>query len=134
MTKNDDHSGELTRLQKKAVIAIVETTTAKEAAELAGCSESSIYKWQRDPVFMAEVNAYEKMIRDAVDYQFTVKAKFAQAVIGGVMTGKIRDDPDLKASVRERAAKDWLDFHFKARDMADIEARVTALEADRNND
>lgn len=132
MTKNDNQSRKkLTRLQRKAVIAVVETTTAKEAAAACGASESSVYKWMRDPTFKAEVDAYEKMIREAVDHQFTTKATIAQAVIGGVMTGKIRDEPDLKASIRERAAKDWLDLHIRTRDQSDLEARVTKLESER---
>ena len=73
------------------------------------------------------------MIRDAVDQQFEYRASYAQAVMGGVMAGKIRDEDDLKASVRLRAAKDWLDLHIRVRDMTDLERRVSSLEAERND-
>jgi len=134
MTKNDDQK-KLTALQKKAVPAVVTAATAKEAAEIAGCSESSIYKWRlHDPDFKAAVAEYEAMIRDDIRHQLADKSKFALSVIGGVMTGNVKDERDVRASVRLRAAIAWMDLVVKTQEDTDIERRLSALEAAREND
>jgi len=131
MQKNAENKNNLTRLQRAAVAAIVTTKSNTEAAAVAGCSERSIYKWLKDPVFKAELATYEKTIRDAVDYQLTTGTKQALEVIRNVTEGTIKDDPDLRASVRLRAAIAWMDLHIKTRADTELEARVSALEAQR---
>lgn len=133
MTKNDDQK-KITRLQRAAVDAILETKTAKEAADLAGCSESSIYKWLQDPIFNAEVRAHEKQIRDAVGYRLANGANEMLDVIEKVAKGVIKDERGTRASVRLRAAMAWLDNHHRTQDQADIERRLSALEAGRKNE
>jgi len=128
MTINDGQK-KLTRLQRAAVAAVVTTRTAKEAAAVAGCSESSVYKWLQDPAFKAEVDAYEAMIRDAFRYQLADKSQYALTVIGGVMSGNIKDTEDTKASVRLRAALGWTDLVIKTSEQSDLERRVSLLEA-----
>ena len=131
MTKNDDLRKKLTPLQRKAVPAVVTTKTAREAAEKAGCSESSIYKWLQEADFKAEVVTYETVIRDAIRYQLADGAREAADVIRDVMTGEIRDEDDLKASVRLRAALGWLDLVIRTQTDTEIERRLTELEKAR---
>jgi hypothetical protein len=128
MTKNDGRKN-LTRLQRAAVEAIVTTRTAKEAAALANCSESSVYKWLQMPHFKAAVAEYEATIRDAIRHELANKATYALTVIGGVMTGQIKDTEDTRASVRLRAALGWMDLVYKTGDQAELERRISALEA-----
>lgn len=129
MMENDVQK-KLTTLQKKAIPAVVTSATAKEAAELAGCSESSIYKWRlHNPAFKAAVAEYEAMIRDDIRHQLAEKSKDALKVIGGIMTGEITDDGDLRASVRLRAAIAWMDLVIKTQEQTDFERRLTELEA-----
>lgn len=128
MTKNDDQK-KLTRLQRAAVDAILETKTAKEAASRAGCSESSIYKYLQDPAFNIEVRQREKQIRDAVGYRLASGANVMLDVIEQVAKGEIKDEPGKRASVRLRAAMAWLDNHHRTQDQADTERRLSDLEA-----
>jgi len=128
MTKNDDQK-KLTRLQRAAVDAILETKTAKEAADLAGCSESSIYKWLQEPAFNSEIRKREKLIRDAIGYRLATGSNEMLDVIEQVARGEIRDERGTRASVRLRAAMAWLDNHHRTQDQADIERRLAALEA-----
>jgi len=65
MTKNDDLFTELTKLKRDAVAAVVVSKSYREAADLAGCSESSVYKWMRDPIFKAAVLERENGLRAA---------------------------------------------------------------------
>jgi phage terminase small subunit len=128
MTKNHGKK-KLTPLQRKAVPAVVTTNTAIEAAAVAGCSESSIYKWLQEPKFKAAVADYEKVIRNAIDHRLTVGANDALDVIGGVMNGTITDTENMRVSVRLRAAIAWMETHIKTREDLDIERRLSALEA-----
>lgn len=132
MTKNDGQK-KLTRLQRAAVEAVVTTRTAKEAAAVANCSESSVYKWLQMPHFKRAVAEYEGMVRDAIRHELAHRATYALTVIGGVMTGQIKDQEDTRASVRLRAALGWMDLVYKTGDQADLERRVSALEAKRND-
>jgi hypothetical protein len=134
MTKNDDRK-KLTQLQKKAVIAIVEEKTARDAAKACGASESTIYKYMQNPVIMAEVRAYEKQIRDTVGYRLASGSNEMLDIIEGVAKGKIIDTDNVRASVRLRAAIAWLDNLYRTQDMTEIELRLTALEAahEQNN-
>jgi len=130
MTKNDDQKkNSLTQLQKKAVIAIVENKTAREAAKACGAAESTIYKYMQDPVIMAEVRAYEKQIRDTVGYRLASGSHEALDIIQQIAKGEIVDTDDIRASVRLRAAIAWLDNLYRTQDMTEIERRLTALEA-----
>jgi len=129
MTKNSDQKNNLTQLQRAAVAAIVETTTAKEAAEKCGAAESTIYKYLQDPVIMAEVRIYERQRRDTVGYRLAAEAHEHLDVIAGVSRGEIKDTEDVKASVRLRAALGWMDLYQKTEEMTQLEARVTELEA-----
>jgi hypothetical protein len=135
MTKNDDRKNNLTQLQKKAVIAIVENKTARDAAKACGAAESTIYKYMQDPVIMAEVRAYEKQIRDTVGYRLASGSNEMLDIIEGVAKGKIIDTDNVRASVRLRAAIAWLDNLYRTQDMTEIELRLTALEAahEQNN-
>jgi len=135
MTKNDDRKNNLTQLQKKAVIAIVENKTARDAAKACGAAESTIYKYMQDPVIMAEVRAYEKQIRDTVGYRLASGSNEMLDIIEGVAKGEIIDTDNVRASVRLRAAIAWLDNLYRTQDMTEIELRLTALEAahEQNN-
>ena len=131
MTKNDDHRKKLTAKQRKAVPAVVTTKTAREAAIKAECSESSVYKWLQDPAFKAEVVTYETMIRDAIRYQLVDGAKEAADVIRNIMSGTVRDEDNLRASVRLRAALGWLDLVVRTQTDTDVERRLSELEKAR---
>ena len=132
MTKNDKNFTGLTRLQKDAVAAVVATKTYKEAAELAGASESSVYKWMRDPIFRAAVLERENGLRAASGRRLARDAQSSLDVIYNIML-----DGDNPAGLRLQAAKAWQDYLIKTGDITELEDRVTKLEAkqyDRQTD
>lgn len=114
----------LTRTQKRAIAGLLEATTVEQAADIAGCSESSIYRWQReDEAFQMELAKAEG-------------AMIAQAVAGCVadMTQNhetmraIRDDTDAKAAVRLQAAQALDRSLLKWRELRNVEERLAKLE------
>ena len=50
--------------QQNVLTALLQTTTIREAAKLAGVSESTIYNYKRDPAFR---DAYRQARRDRLD-------------------------------------------------------------------
>jgi len=126
MTKNDKKITGLTRLQKDAVAAVVATKTYKEAAALAECSESSVYKWMNNPTFRAAVLERENGLRAASGRRLARDAQSSLDVIYNIMA-----DEDNPAGLRLQAAKAWQDYLIKTGDITDLENRVTKLEAKR---
>ena len=128
MTKNDKKNTGLTRLQKDAVTAVVASKTYKEAAELAGCSESSVYKWMKNPVFRAAVLERENGLRAASGRRLARDAQSSLDVIHNIMT-----DEGNPAGLRLQAAKAWQDYLIKTGDITQLEDRVTKLEAKQHD-
>jgi hypothetical protein len=118
-----DSGRKLTTLKRKAVQALVETDTIKAAAVQAGCAESSIYKWLKEPVFKYEVTKLENIIRDASGRILAKDSKKALEVIRDIM-----DDPKQGPPLRLRAAMAWFDYTLKTRDTSELEQRISALE------
>jgi hypothetical protein len=128
MTKNDKKNTGLTRLQNDAVTAVVASKTYKEAAELAGCSESSVYKWMKNPVFKAAVLERENGLRAASGRRLARDAQSSLDVIHNIMT-----DEGNPAGLRLQAAKAWQDYLIKTGDITQLEDRVTKLEAKQHD-
>lgn len=124
MENYTDSGRKLTTLKRKAVQALIETDTIKAAADQAGCAESSIYKWLKEPVFKYEVTRLENIIRDASGRILAKDSKKALDVIREIM-----DDINQDARLRLRAAMAWFDYTLKTQDTSELEARITALEA-----
>ena len=128
MTKNRENRVDLTRLQNKAIDALVKTTTNREAAEKAGCAESSIYKWLNDPIFRAELLARENRSRDASGRRLAVQFDDILNIVYEIATNEA-NPPDL----RLRACRTWADYWIKTKEDTDLERRVSNLEAEREN-
>ena len=113
----------LTRRQERAIEALLTTTTRAEAAQAAGCAESSIYKWLVDPVFMAELIRRENILRRETGRQLAQDAKKALDLIRGFI-----EDERTDKRLRLKAADLWLSYLIKTQDDSEIEERLTALE------
>ena len=128
MRKN---STELTTLQRKAIKALLNTNTRAEAAEMAGCSERSIYKWLRDPIFRAELAERENILRLDVGRRLAIDTiRIIDLLSDFIDQREALNDDRLWL----RALELWLDYHIKTGTDIDIERRLTVLEAARAND
>ena len=117
-------SGSLTRLQEKAIEGLLATDTRAKAAEYAGCSERSIYKWLRDPLFNSALLERENTLRREVGRRLAMDAKKALETIKKIMT-----DSHKEPGLRVRAADLWLKYMINTQDQTDLERRVSDLEA-----
>ena len=116
-------SANLSRLQIKAIEALLKANNRAEAAALAGCSERSIYYWLADPTFSSELLKRETILRREVGLELAKNAGEVQEIVLTIARTS-RDE-----RVRLRAADVYLSYMIKTQDQSDIERRLAALEA-----
>jgi len=119
-----DTLADLTPAQGRALTALLESTSIREAATAAGVHESAIRKWLREPGFRA---AYGEARREAVGQAIAVLQRHASAAsvtLVGMMT-----DPECREQTRYSAAKTVLEFALQGVALDDLGARLEALEA-----
>ncbi len=110
----------------KMTLVITEMLAGKtpaQAAQATGVPASTVYRWQHDPTFQAELAQMRRdVIRSSLDF-LTAGARAASGEILSVMR-----DKDNPPSVRLRAACEVLDRLSKWIEFEDLENRIKVLE------
>ena len=121
MAENDAKT--LTTNQRKALNALLNTSTVSKAALMAGLSEHTIWRYLADETFKAEL----KRRQDA-----TIRTTTAALVgLSGDAVDALRDllsNVETPAAVRCRAALGWLAQMRQSVELADLAERVSRLE------
>lgn len=118
MTKN------VSSKQHRAVIALLTCTTVGKAATAAGIADRTIYRWLKEPAFLAELRSAESEALAAVTRKLVSLAGKAASVLDVVLDGT----SPLETSVRVRAADIVLARLMPLREMVDTESRLAAIE------
>lgn len=114
----------LTAPQRRAITALMESRTNQEAAEKAKIAPRTLYRWLRDPIFKQALQEAESETTDLANRRLAFGTKMALDTLLFIMYGKHTPD-----SLRLAAARAWLDSYHRSRDYSDLDARITALEA-----
>lgn len=110
--------------QEKAIIALLNEPTMKEAAEATGVSEVTLWRWLQQPEFR---KSYMEARRLAVQRAI---ARTQAATSEAVETlREVMNDQSAKGSERIAAAKAILDYALKGVELEDHEQRLSELEA-----
>jgi hypothetical protein len=113
-----------TSRQEKAIIALLNEPTTKDAAETAGVSEVTLWRWLQNPEFRA---SYMEVRRVAVQRAI---ARTQAATSEAVDTlREVMSDKSARGSERISAAKAILDYAMKGIELEDHEMRLQDLEA-----
>jgi hypothetical protein len=115
--------GKLTGKQQKAVAALLSTGEVKAAAAEAGISRETLHRWLKQPVFLEAVRAAEA---DALDELSRLLVRLGRTAIATI--AKAMNDPITPPATRVRAADAALGRLLQLRELAQLEARVQALE------
>lgn len=110
--------------QMKALSALLCSPTLAAAAKLSGIPERSLYRYLRTPHFAdAYRRARTEQVRQSMCHlqRMTTKAAATLETLLG--------DPVTKGAVKVAAARTVLDLSLRAIEIEDLEARLTALEA-----
>jgi len=109
--------------QQKAIVALIETGTIKEAAEVAGIGQTTIFRWMQDPQFRrAYKDARSRLVELAISQ---VQKVCGEAVL---VLHSIMKDKKLPASARVSAARTTLDFAMRGVELEDLRERIEKLE------
>ena len=103
--------------------ALLSGLSYEDAAEVSGCSRSTVARRMREPGFRARLDQVraEALAR--------VADRLAAEAIESVSTlASIRSNPNTPATVQVRAATAILDAALKYRAATELEARISALE------
>ena len=118
---------ELTSKQKAAIAALIAGANHQEAAAKAGVHANRITLWMREPDFLQALRDAEALALEAVSRDLLALASKARQAIETVL-----DDDQAADSLRLRAADITLTKLLAIRELASLEARITALEAGQN--
>jgi phage terminase small subunit len=113
----------VTPRQRKAIEALVLTGSKTDAAERAGVRRVTVYRWLRQPAFLAELERATSEAMDALSLALVGVGDLAiKTLEGGMAAG------DASWSVRVRAADVALRHLLRLREMLDLEKRICRLE------
>jgi len=113
----------LTGPQREALEALLSGSSVPEAAKLVGRNRTTVWKWLQEPAF------YQALKEGESTQMGQVSRALGAAGRGAVETlVSIKDDPEVPAAVRARAASDLLARLLPVREMVALEERLSALE------
>ena len=114
---------ELKPKQRRAVEALLTTGEVSAAAQSVGVSRETLYRWLRQPVFHQAVRQAEAQALDDLSRLLVRLGRTAVATLAKAMS-----DPTVPPASRVRAADAALSRLLQLRELATLEARLTALE------
>jgi len=112
----------LTTRQRRAVAALLASGSVRQAAEVAGCARSSLYRWLREPEFAAALtDSQDEVLRLQAARLVSLLDKSLDVVAGGL-------EPGAGAVWRFRAAALLLRHFSELADYTSLVQRVARLE------
>ncbi len=116
------HGSKIAAKQHALIAAMLTEGSLAKAAAKTGVSESTIYRWLRDPSFAEAVREARSRVVDAAmahrESVMTVAVDALRAIV---------DDSDIPPTVRISSAKTMLDSVFRARQV-EIGSHLAELE------
>jgi hypothetical protein len=122
------HGSKIGRKQEEAIAALLTQRNMDEAAKAAGIGTRTLLRWMKEPEFDT---AYREARRKAFGQSIARLQQGTSAAATNLL--KLLIEAGTPASVRARVADSIFNHAAKAIEIEDIEARVAALEAAKNN-
>jgi phage antirepressor YoqD-like protein len=114
---------QLSAAQKRAVAALLTERDIRSAAVAAKVGESTLRRWLRDDLFMAELRKAENDVIDRVTRRMLQVQEASLAVVVSILANK-----ETNANTRLRAAGMIFDNFVKLRELRNVEERLAAME------
>ena len=113
--------------QERAIIALLSEPTLKAAAASASISETTLWRWLREPNFKV---AYQRARQEALGRATTRLAALVEVAVEALdELDEIVADRAVSPHVRVSAASRIIDFALKAAEIEEVQARLEKLEA-----
>lgn len=118
-----DEIDSLPENQRAALAALLTSRTHKEAAGKCGLSESTLWRYLRDPPFAEHYRRARRVVVDQAVYTLQAEASDAAAVLRDVA-----QDKQAPPAARVAAARVIVGLAFKGLELGDLQDRINALE------
>jgi phage terminase small subunit len=118
----------LTPKQRKAIEALLSNWDTTKAAQAAGVSRDTLYRWMRSNNFKGAMQDSTQAALENLSRGLVTLAKKAIDALEKAVEG----DSPLQVAARVRAADIILGRLLQLTELVELEARVSALEAERN--
>lgn len=128
MYKSEQYNEHLKPKQRAAIDALLSEKTKGDAAAKAGIGRTILYKWLKEPIFKSALIDAEAAARDEIKRRILKRAETLADTIADIM-----ENTEAPPAVRLQAAARLGDLFFRSDDQADLEQRITALEAATND-
>jgi hypothetical protein len=112
------------RRREAAIAALLCSPTIAHAAQSAGVSESTLSRWLRTETFR---HAYQLAQREALSQAIAALAAAAGMAVTVLRAAML--DSSASAAARVTAARAVLEFGFRGAEIADLQERLAAIEA-----
>lgn len=114
----------MTPTQHRAALALIQQPTVRQAADTAGISERTLYRWLEREDFKALIRQYQDAaIADAIRRMSGGAALAVDTLLALIA------DPDVRASSRINACRILLGEFRQLREFGELANRVAVLEA-----
>ena len=110
--------------QHLAIIALLTGSTISGAAQRAGVTERTMYRWLAQPEFMDALHQEERQVLDGVGWRLVSMSRLALDALNSVLV----DPAQPGAANKRQAAVAVLELLMKWRSMLDFEDRLKYLE------
>jgi transposase-like protein len=121
--RHDPTLQQLTARQRRAVEALLTNGEVSAAAREVGIHRDTLHRWLKQPGFQQAVRQAEAQTLDNLSRLLVQLGRTAVATLATAMR-----DPTVPAASRVRAADAALSRLLQLRELATLEARLTALE------
>jgi thiamine phosphate synthase YjbQ (UPF0047 family) len=121
---HDPTSHQLSLKQRKAVEALLTTGEVKAAAAAVGIHRDTLHRWLKETSFQAAVREAEAAALDDLSRVLVGLGRTAVTTLNEAMS-----EPGTPAATKVRAADVTLSRLLQLRELAQLEARMQALEA-----
>lgn len=116
------HGQKLTRSRERAIAALLSERSAKAAAEKAGVSETTLYRWLRHPDFQVP---YRQARRNVVEHALAGLQDATGSAVGALRRNMSCGRPASEIA----AARIVLELSIRAVEVIDFDERLSFIEA-----
>ncbi len=111
----------LSTRQSRVITVLVQARNIEDGAKRAGISKTTIYKWLRQPPFREELTRRKNELMDVAVENLKSQVERAVSVLAALL------DSDNE-TVRRYVANDILTHALKAKEIQEIEDRLSGIE------
>jgi transposase-like protein len=119
----NEYGSKKPRKREAAALALISSQTITEAAQAAGISESTLYRWRQEPEFQAIISRVKAEALDNASNRLAALSTDAVSTLQEIAGNK-----SMPPTQRVSAARAMLETAFKLREQDEIISRLENLE------